>query len=153
MTRYFINTMNLAILCLGILNIQVSNAQSVSYGDLPTYLNDINTHATRDFLRRFDNPVDVKWHKEKGGYIATCILRDIKTTIAYNRKGDWVYTIKYYTESKLPREVRAFVKSVYYNNKITKVKKIVQKIKNEPVYQVQMKGENTGRFCWSTKTG
>ena len=154
MKRYFIITMNLAMLCIWALHIQVSHAQAVNHEDLTKlsgkfsngHLNDLNIHATRDFLKRFDNPADVKWYKEKDGYIVLCMLDSIKNTIAYNRKGDWVYTIKSYTESKLPREIRAFVKSVYYDYTIIQVEEIVQQVNNEPVYQIHMKGENTWKI-------
>jgi len=107
------------------------------------YLNEINTHATRDFIQRFNNPANVEWTKCGKGYIVTCTLAAIRSRVAYNAGGNWVYTIKYLTESQMPREVRALVKSSYYDYTITQVEEIVQQINTDPVYLVHMKDDHT----------
>jgi hypothetical protein len=102
-----------------------------------TYLNNISTTAQRDFLKRVDHPTDVKWFKLPDGYIAKCSLESDKTTVAYDRSGTWVYTIRNYPEKKMPRDVRALVKSTYYDYQITIVQEVL-KGRNPVVYIVHM---------------
>ncbi len=128
-----------------------SSAVSKPHSDLfngNSYLNNLNIRASRDFVKRFDNPVNVEWTKEAKGFIVTCMLDSIKSKIAYNSSGDWVYTIKFYNEAGLPRDIRARIKSVYYDYTITQVEEIVQRIHNDPVYQVHMKDDNTWKVIW-----
>ncbi|SRR6266700_412349 len=137
-------------------NLKDSDSVSVSPGSLNnsnSFLNDINIHAIRDFIKRFDNPIDIKWTKVKKGYIAACTLKGTRSTVAYDIKGEWVYTIKYYEESKLPRSIRAIVKRIYYDYTITLVEEIVQQINNEPVYLVHIKDESTCKIVLVDNNG
>lgn len=102
-----------------------------------TYLNNISTTAQRDFLKRIDNPTDVKWFKLPDGFIAKCSLNTDRTTVAYDRSGNWVYTMRSYPEKRMPRDVRALVKSTYYDYQITVVQEIL-KGRNPVVYIVHM---------------
>ena len=63
--------------------------------------------------------------------------------VTYNRIGDWQYTIVNYDEKKLPEDIRAMVKSTYYDYAITQVEEIVQQIQNEPSYLIHMKDDKT----------
>lgn len=107
------------------------------------YLNELNMRATRDFLRRFQNPTDVQWSKSCRGYQVTCNDQGIKCRTAYNNNGGWLYTIRSYDEWKLPKDVRSLVRSTYYDYHIIQVDEILQHGNEEPTYLVHMKDERS----------
>jgi len=107
------------------------------------YLNELNMRATRDFLKRFQNPTDVLWSKSCKGYMVTCKDQGIQSRTAYTNNGGWLYTIKFYDEWKLPKDVRALVRSTYYDYHITQVDEILQHGTEEPIYLVHLKDERS----------
>ncbi len=90
------------------------------------YLNDINIRAVRDFTSRFADASDAEWIKTKEGYAVVFVNGNIRHRSFYNFHGDWIYTLKYYSEQDLPRDVRAVVKSRYYDYNITLVVQVDQ---------------------------
>src|SRR5690349_20882834 len=46
------------------------------------YLNELNMRATRDFLKRFQDPKDVQWSKSCRGYLVTCTDQGIQCRTA-----------------------------------------------------------------------
>jgi hypothetical protein len=107
------------------------------------YLNELNMRATRDFLKRFQNPTDVQWSKSCRGYQVSCTDQGIKCRTAYTNNGGWLYTVRSYDEWKLPKDVRALVRSTYYDYHITQVDEILQHGNEEPIYLVHMKDERS----------
>lgn len=107
------------------------------------FLNELNIRASRDFLKRFQNPTEVFWSKSCRGYQVSCIDQGIKCRTAYTINGGWQYTIRSYDEWKLPKDVRALVRSTYYDYHITQVDEILQHGNEEPTYLVHLKGEKT----------
>jgi hypothetical protein len=156
MKKHFITASLLLVLTAGCVHAQAVRTSLVSHGRpakdssstaglsaKTPHLNEFNVHATRDFMKRFKDPKDVKWSKASGGYIVAFTIDSIKSRTAYNSSGEWVYTIRYYNEWKLPKEVRAQVKSTYYDYTITQVEEIIQSIQNEPSYLIHMKDDKS----------
>jgi hypothetical protein len=90
------------------------------------FLNSVNTRALRDFLSKYENATEVTWYKADKGFIVRFLVDSIFSRAAYKTNGHWVYTIKQYMEKKMPRSVRALVKSTYYDYNITLVEEIEQ---------------------------
>ena len=44
--------------------------------------------------------------------------------VAYGKKGKWSYTIQRYHEKKLPTDIRARVKSIYYDYTILNINEV-----------------------------
>ena len=106
------------------------------------YLNDISTRATGDFLKRYPKGTDPKWYKIDDGYFVKFGLNDIQQKAVYDKTGSWVYSIKYYKENKLPRDIRHIVKRQYYDYTITQVEEL--HYQNNPVaYIVHMQDEKS----------
>ena len=60
----------------------------------------------------------------QGGYRANFTLKGIYYRLDYDKKGNWLHTIKYYDVRKLPTEVRRLVVSTYLDYTITKIEEI-----------------------------
>ena len=102
-------------------------------------LSDIHPRAIQDFQRSFKDITSEEWSKLDNGYIASFTIDSVKTKVAYNRHGIRNYTLQYYNEQKLPREVRNMVKSVYYDYAIFNV--IEVNLNDQPIYLVYMRDE------------
>ena len=71
----------------------------------------------------------LKMHLVKAGSnlktgIIPCLLSMVFTMVFYNNRGQRLYTIRNYDETKLPKDVRHVVKSTYYDYAITLVQEI-----------------------------
>jgi hypothetical protein len=104
------------------------------------YLNDVNMKAMRDFVSRYGDVADVKWHNSNGSYIAVFFRDSIQYRVMYNSHGGLNYVMKYYEEKQMDRNIRAIVKSTYYDYKIYIVQEI--EIPDQPsVYILNLQGE------------
>ena len=113
----------------------------------PEYINNINVTAVRDFVNRFKEQTDARWYKLKDASLLVKFeVPDISYRVAYSSRGNWVYTIQTYYEKKLPRDVRAIVKSTYYDYSITQVEEIDHADGAGKVYIVHLKDD----ICWKT---
>src|SRR6266542_3813547 len=74
-------------------------------------LSGIPPRAVKDFEKSFKGITSEHWSRLDDGYIATFSVDSVQTRIAYNRKGIWNHTIRYYGEKKLPRQIRDIVKA------------------------------------------
>lgn len=107
------------------------------------YLNSLNTRALRDFLKKYEKATDVVWYGVDKGFIVRFRIDSALSRSAYTARGQWVYTIKQYYEKQMLRNLRAMVKSSYYDYEITLVEEIEQP--NQPVkYIVHLQDD----VCW-----
>ncbi len=92
-----------------------------------TYIPDtknINTKALKDFSTRFDNSSNALWFADKNGFVSYFVKNGYGNRAFYDKKGHWQYSLIFYGEDKLPRDVRATVKSTYYDLAITLVEEV-----------------------------
>ena len=106
------------------------------------YSENINAKAVRNFAKQFKQAPDAEWYKVDNGYTALFKSGDVRHRIFYNKKGNWLYTIKYYSETSLPKTVRAQVKSTYFDYAIVGITEV--ELVNEPtIYLVHMADADT----------
>jgi hypothetical protein len=87
--------------------------------------NEINIWAVRDFLDRFDKIENVFWFSgPKGGYEAYFVQDGYGDRVIYDKKGGWQSSLINYDEDKLPRDIRAEVKSTYFDFDIILVEEV-----------------------------
>jgi len=104
----------------------------------------INSRAKRDFRRSYPDVDDAQWYAFKDGFAAKFNDNGSEHMVTYNRIGDWQYTISNYDEKKLDENVRALVKSTYYDYTITLVQEIT--LHNQTIYVIHMQDATT----WKT---
>jgi len=105
------------------------------------YLNDVNVRAMRDFVSRYGDASDAVWHQANGNYVAVFTRDSIQYRVIYTGRGEMSYTMKYYEEKKMARNIRAQVKSTYYDYKIY----IVQEIEtpdHPTIYIINLQGDS-----------
>jgi len=79
---------------------------------------DVNTRALKDFNKSFKNISGEQWYKVTDGFIASFKESQIETKVAYDRKGVFHCVLRILSESQLPADIKAIVKSKYYDFKI-----------------------------------
>jgi hypothetical protein len=107
-------------------------------------MNSVNKKAVIDFKERFGNPEGTRWFSDKNGFTSYFKVEGFTDKVCYDKKGNWMYSIILYNESKLPKDVRANVKSVYYDMAIVLVKEI-QTVKGKG-YVISLEDKTTIRI-------
>lgn len=107
----------------------------------PNFRNEIPVKAVREFIDEFQDAVNVTWRKVgDDGYIADSKSDSIKTIAFYYRNGSCSYILKKYGENKMPADVRAMVKSIFYDYTITEVTEIrLRQYSENMIYSVLIK--------------
>jgi hypothetical protein len=106
----------------------------------PVDRNGVNSRVVKNFVRSYKNVSNERWYKLQDGFVSMFNLDDINYQVAYGKKGNWIRTIRSYSEDKLSEDLRYMVKSIYYDCSIN----LVQEIENpvDPVtYIIQLKGK------------
>ena len=117
------------------------NLQSMQMNALP--LSKIHVKAMRDFLKRDIPAANAEWMIVETGFVVQYTDKNNSSCRSvYNSRGQFSYTIKQYFESKMPRDVRAMVKSQYYDYTITLVEEITEPLK-PLVYVVHLEDAGT----------
>src|SRR6478609_1608328 len=84
----------------------------------------IAAKALKDFKKSYAGANAAKWYIVDAGFTTKFTQNDIQYRVDYDKKGNWTGTMKAYDEKKLSHDVRATVKSVYYDYSIKWVKEI-----------------------------
>lgn len=119
-------------------NVQAQSLDRMVFNIRTTNMDKAGTRATRDFWRRVGEGKNEQWYRLEGGLLAEFTEAGINNKIVYNRKGGWLYTLKEYGEKELPLEVRAQVRSNFYDYSIGWVKELTQSTNKQAVYIVHI---------------
>lgn len=104
----------------------------------------LESKAVKSFERSHPNINGEKWRSADGNHIVTFKEHGIKNKIVYMQNGQVDYALKIYDEDALPRQVRAAVKSIYYDYSITGVQELY--LGKKIIHLIRLKGANT----WKT---
>jgi hypothetical protein len=85
---------------------------------------DINAKAIKDFNTRFNGANNAMWFSDRNGFTTYFIKDGYGDRVFYDKKGHWQYALIFYSEDKLPHDVRAAVKSTYFDMAITLVEEV-----------------------------
>ena len=101
----------------------------------------ISMIALRDFAKSFKNVTNEKWYKVSDGFMASFNDNGIETKVAYDRKGVFHCILRTMNESQVPSDIRAIVKSKYYDYKILVAYEITHD--SDPVYIFKIEDSKT----------
>jgi hypothetical protein len=90
-------------------------------GDYMTDAKNLNTRAVKDFHRRYADTENALWYSTATGFEAYFVQDGFGDRVFYDKKGNWLSSMITYGESKLPKTLRAIVKSRYFDLSITLV--------------------------------
>ncbi len=90
----------------------------------PTKKN-INVRAYKDFQVRYNEADNVMWYYDpKAGFECYFLKDGYGDRVIYDKNGRWQYSLIMYGEENLPRDIRASIKSTYFDFDITLVEEI-----------------------------
>ena len=84
----------------------------------------INSKAIKDFKERYNNIKNAMWFSDQNGFESYFVQNGFGNRAFYGKKGHWLYSLILYTEHELPSDVRASIKSTYFDFAITLVEEV-----------------------------
>ena len=99
----------------------------------------ISPKAVTSFHKTFKNISDEKWYEMSDATRAKFTLNDVHYMVDYDKKGNWLHTIRTYAEKGLPTDVRQEVRTTYLDYSIICVKEITLPHSDE-TYVVYLEG-------------
>ncbi|MBA4166150.1 MAG: hypothetical protein H0X41_01145 [Chitinophagaceae bacterium] len=72
-----------------------------------------NMKMFNNFSSSFQNATGIKMSAGKNETHISCYVDSVLNKINYSKKGKWLYTIRYFEGSKLPRDIRNIVNDGY----------------------------------------
>jgi hypothetical protein len=122
----------------------LKSIQTIASLDLPvdfsgssaTDVKAVNVKAIKDFKSRYGRTLNEKWFTIPGGFESYFQEEGFGDRAFYDKKGNWLSSLKMYGENQLPKDVRKQVKSTYFDYSITLVEEI--QIPDHLVYIVHL---------------
>jgi hypothetical protein len=100
----------------------------------------INIKAVCDFAKSNPAITNESWEILKEGFVVRFISNDVNNMTYYDQKGNYKYSIQRYDETRLPRDIRATVKSHYYDYNISLVQEInTTSNQTQPIYIIHLR--------------
>ncbi len=98
--------------------------------------------ALKNFNEQFKSAVNATINPSEDGFIVRAEIDGHKITSAYNKRGNWVYTINGYSVTSLDKNIMEIAMPGYTNYFITAMEKVDQPGDNS-VYIVHIEGSKS----------
>ena len=85
---------------------------------------DFNSKAIKDFKARFQKVDNATWYSDQDGFTSYFVKNGYGNRAFYNKKGQWQFSLILYAEDQLPVDLRASVKSKYFDLAITLIEEV-----------------------------
>jgi hypothetical protein len=99
-------------------------------------LKNIHSKAILSFKKIFPAATNERWFSVGDGFMVKFIDDGTMNRADFDRKGNWLHSIKYYGEEKLLPELRTQVKQLYFDYSITLVTEIYKR--SDTAYIIQL---------------
>jgi hypothetical protein len=113
--------------------------------ELPTVTissrSNVSKRVSRIFQRDFKGATQTRWYQENKNYLVEFIRDDMRQKALYKRSGRRIYHLAFGKEKDIPIEIRAFIKRVYIDYKITDALRVNED--KRTAWIVNMEDENT----------
>lgn len=84
----------------------------------------VNLKALKIFSRMYKKISNASWDNTTEGFRATFTLDNVKNSIYFDRKGNWLANLITYPESKFAKNERDIIKREYYDYNIYQVQEV-----------------------------
>jgi hypothetical protein len=95
-----------------------------------------NEKVLKVFQATFASPQDVRWTEQENFYYVSFIQSGIRSRVKYDAEGNFISSLRYYTEQHLPLNVISGLKKRYADKKIFGITEITTD--EEVVYHVKL---------------
>jgi hypothetical protein len=72
-----------------------------------------NSKALKNFTMLYKNAAGASWSMESGAMIVSFTKDNVKTSVTYNKNGNWFHTLTYYPEDKTPQDIASIMDYAY----------------------------------------
>jgi hypothetical protein len=93
-------------------------------GDYVPDVKNINSKAIKDFQERYNNVKNAMWFSDQNSFVSYFVQDGFGNRAFYNKKGRWSYSVILHTEYQIPSDIRASIKSTYFDFAITLVEEV-----------------------------
>lgn len=114
------------ILSLFIALASISAVYASGNTDTKPQVKSANEKAVKNFNKQFKNAADVNMYNTDNGIIIHSAALSNNITAAYDKKGNWIYSIERYPSESLAKNVLDIVKRSYDKYYVSAMDKIVQ---------------------------
>ncbi len=101
----------------------------------------ISDKLLQTFKQTFPDAVQVKWVEQADKYTVSFKQNDILTKVDYDKDGNFVSSLRYYTEKNLPVSVLCRLQKRYAGKTVFGVTEVATDLNTE--YYVKLQDENT----------
>jgi hypothetical protein len=100
----------------------------------------VSAKATRDFSKRFRGQ-QANWTSNGQIFKARFSDDTYRTLVGYAKSGRWLYTIRYYSEKQMSRDLRHIIKSEYYDYNIVEVSEVRTPQQKDEIYIIHINND------------
>ena len=93
----------------------------------------------------------IQWFTLPSGFFSYFKTDGSDDRAFYSKKGNWKYTLRFYDEHKLPKDIRNIVRSIYFDYRIRIVEEVDRA--DKLVYIIQLEDEKTIKNLRVTEDG
>ena len=111
----------------------------------------INAKAIKDFQVRVKDADNAQWFSDQNSFISYYEKDGLGNRVFYDKKGRWQYSLLFYREDKLPRDIRTIVKSTYFDMNITLVEEV--QTPNGMAYLIHLEDKSNIKILKVNKEG
>jgi hypothetical protein len=85
---------------------------------------DVKAKAIRDFQNRFTTVNNAMWYSDQRGLVSYFVKDGFADRVFYDNKGRWEFSLIFFGEDNLPKDIRKAIKSAYFDMTITLVEQV-----------------------------
>jgi hypothetical protein len=101
----------------------------------------VHAKVMKDFILRYDDVSYARWMTDGKGSTMYFVKDGFHNRAVYDLRGTWKYSLIYYDEARMPREVRKVVKREYYDFGITAVQEVQTEVGNAWFVHLEADGD------------
>ena len=117
-------------------------SSSIKFTEAANKLAGISRKMAKNFTKAYSRAENITISTGENDFtFVSCYVDGIRNRIAYDKKGHWHSTLRFYSEDELSRDVRHLVKSNYYDFSIAGVTEVKYNGKLAHVISLESKTE------------
>ena len=124
---------------------------SVSFANVDPDREDVNEKVLKVFESTFPVVTDVKWKEYTDYYSASFRQNGIQTEVRYDREGNFISSLRYYKEERLPLSILTQLKKRFASKSIFGVTELT--VGSDVAYFVTLEDEKTWLVVKADQSG
>ncbi len=124
---------------------------SATFANVDPDREDVNEKVLKVFENTFPVVTDVKWKEYADYYSASFKQNSIQTEVRYDKEGNFISSLRYYKEERLPLSILTQIKKRYSSKSIFGVTELT--VGNDVAYFVTLEDEKSWLVVKADQSG